>query len=52
MNKTAAKKLQKDINRLAHEAFLLDLHETGKRLCNCAEHLRQLLVVTEEEKAA
>jgi hypothetical protein len=52
MNKKAAKQLQRDINRLAHEAFLLDLYETGKRLCDCAERLRQLLIVAEEEKAA
>lgn len=47
MNKVAAKKLQKEIMSLAHEAFTLDLYATGKQLCHCAEHLRQLIVVTD-----
>lgn len=51
MNKRAAQQLKREILYLANIAFTLDLYETGKSLTDCAEHLRQLLVVTEDEAA-
>lgn len=49
MNKAELQILKEEVIRLADWAFTLDLHDIGARLCDCAEQLRQRIVMEEEE---
>ena len=50
MKKAEVTTLKGEIIRLAEWAFSLDLHDIGARLCDCAEQVRQLLVVENDDE--